>query len=305
LEVFNMRKVLAITVALMIAAIVSMPALGYTTQTAGNQAFTATSGARVGFSIASGAAGHNLTPDMVTSESLARAPAVQSNRVAYSIKQGTAMPYSVNLMGEGYQTQAPVVLGSVAAMEETQIMPAPETVEAIEAAPIVEAVDTNMTVAPEVVVPKFTIEGMAFNDADGNSTMENNETVLANWTINLEQPAGNVIMSANTSIDGTFAFSDLYAGEYIVSEVLMTGWRYVYPSDGKFAVNVTDTNVSGLVFANQLMPTEAVDETIVPTEAVDETIVPTEAVDEIIVPTEAEDVTVPSNDAALIDATVA
>jgi hypothetical protein len=85
----------------------------------------------------------------------------------------------------------------------------------------------------------------------------------------------------------------------------MTGWRYVYPSDGKFAVNVTDTNVSGLVFANQLMPTEAVDETIVPTEAVDETIVPTEAVDEIIVPTEAEDVTVPSNDAALIDATVA
>jgi hypothetical protein len=295
LEVFNMRKVLAITVALMIAAIVSMPALGYTTQTAGNQAFTATSGARVGFSIASGAAGHNLTPDMVTSESQARAPAVQSNRVAYSIKQGTAMPYSVNLMGEGYQTQAPVVLGSVAAMEETQIMPAPETVEAIEAAPIVEAVDTNMTVAPEVVVPKFTIEGMAFNDADGNSTMENNETVLANWTINLEQPAGNVIMSANTSIDGTFAFSDLYAGEYIVSEVLMTGWRYVYPSDGKFAVNVTDTNVSGLVFANQLMPTEAVDETIVPTEAVDE----------IIVPTEAEDVTVPSNDAALIDATVA
>lgn len=278
----------------MIAAIVSMPVLGYTTQNAGNQAFTATSGARVGFSITSGAAGHNLTPDMVTSESLARAPAVQSSRVAYSIKQGTAMPYSINLMGEGNQTQAPMVLGGVAAMEETQIVPEPETVEPVEAvpviepveaAPVVEAVDANMTVAPEVVVPKFTIEGMAFNDTDGNSTMDNNETVLANWTINLEQPAGNVIMSVNTSIDGMFAFSDLSAGEYIVSEVLMTGWRYVYPSDGKFSVNVTDTNVSGLLFANQLMPIEAGIETIMPIEA--------------------EDVTVPSNDAALIDATVA
>jgi hypothetical protein len=65
----------------------------------------------------------------------------------------------------------------------------------------------------------------------------------------------------------------------------MTGWRYVYPSDGKFAVNVTDTNVSGLVFANQLMPAEA------------ET--------EIIVPIEAEDVTVPGNDTVLVEATVA
>ena len=39
-----MRKVLAITVALMIAAIVLMPALGYTNQAAGNQSYTAKSG---------------------------------------------------------------------------------------------------------------------------------------------------------------------------------------------------------------------------------------------------------------------
>lgn len=275
-----MRKVLAITVALTVAAIVLMPALGYTTQIAGNQSFTATSGARVGYSFSSGVAGHNLTQDMVTSESAVSIPAVQSNRVAYSIKQGTATPYSVNLMGEGYQTKAPVVLGSVAKVTETQIMPATETVEVIEAAQIVETVDTNMTAVPEVVVPKFTIEGMAFNDADGNSTMDNNETVLDNWTVNLEQPAGNVIMSANTSTEGKFVFSDLTAGEYVVSEVLKMGWKLVSPIDGKFSVNITDTSVTGLVFANQVMPIEAGNETIMPIEAENETMMPIEAENE-------------------------
>ena len=46
-----MRKVLAITVALMIAAIVLMPALGYTNQVAGNQSYTAISAGRVNYSI--------------------------------------------------------------------------------------------------------------------------------------------------------------------------------------------------------------------------------------------------------------
>ena len=122
-----MRKVLAITVALMIAAIVSMPALGFTNQIAGNQSYTATSGARVGYSISSGASGHNLTQDMVTSESPVGTPAVQSTRVAYSIKQGTVMPYSVSLVGAnatGEQAKEPVVLGSAAnATEASSVLP--------------------------------------------------------------------------------------------------------------------------------------------------------------------------------------
>jgi hypothetical protein len=280
-----MRKVLAITVALMIAAIVSMPALGFTNQIAGNQSYTATSGARVGYSIALGAPGHNLTQDMATSESPVSPPAVQSTRVAYSIKQGTVMPYSVSLVDVmGEQTKAPVVLGSAANTTEAS-MPATETV-----APV-----ANVTAAPEVVVPGVTIEGMAFNDTDGNSTMDNNETVLADWTVNLEQPAGNVIMSVNTSMDGKFAFSDLAAGDYVISEVLKMGWRIVSPSDGKFSVNITDTSVTGLVFANQIMPIEAGNETVMPVEAENVTVVPIEA----------ENVTTPGDDTALIDATVA
>lgn len=290
-----MRKVLAITVALMIAVIISMPALGYTAQIAGNQSYTATSGPRVDYSFSSGAPAHNMTPEMVSTKYSVHTPAVQSNRVPYSFKQGTVMPYSINLGGvnnalsEGYQTnKAPAVLGSVAKMAETSV-PAQETVVAPAAAPAAEAVETNvtvipaveaveanMTVEPEVVVPKFTIEGMAFNDTDGNGTMDNNETGLADWTVNLEQPAGNVIMSANTSMDGKFAFSDLAAGEYVVSEVLKMGWTLVSPSDGKFSENITDMSVTGLVFANQAMPVAAGNETIMPIEQGNVTINPIE-----------------------------
>ncbi len=114
-----------------------------------------------------------------------------------------------------------------------------------------------MTATPAVVAPKFTIEGMVFDDLNGNGTMDNNETGLADWTVNLEQPAGMVIMSANTTMDGKFMFTDLSAGEYVVSEVLKMGWTLVSPADGKFSENVTDMSVTGLVFANQAMPVAA------------------------------------------------
>jgi hypothetical protein len=257
-----MRKVLAITVALMIAAIVLMPALGYTNQSAGNQSYTATSGARVNYSFSTGVPAQNITEYTVASKSSVHTPSVQSTRVAYSFKQGTVMPYSVNLVGvnnalkEGYQTKkAPAILGSVAKTTETIGVPATA------AAP---AAATNVTVAPAVVVePKFTIEGMAFNDMNGNGTMDNNETALSDMTVNLEKPAGTVIMSANTTMDGKFAFSDLSAGEYVVSEVLKMGWKFESPADGKFTENITDKSVTGLVFANQAMPAEAGNVTVV------------------------------------------
>jgi hypothetical protein len=237
-----MKKVLAITVALIMAAVVLMPALGYTDQSAGNQSYTATSAGRVNYSFSTGVPAHNLTENMVINKYSVRTPSVQSTRVAYSFKQGTVMPYSFNLVGvnnavkEGYQTKkAPAVLGSIAKTAATVSVPATVAAAApvvnataapaanVTAAPVVEA-PANVTVAPVVVAPKFTIEGMAFNDMNGNGTMDNNETGLADWTVNLEQPAGTIITSANTTVDG------------------------------KFTENITDKSVTGLVFANQAMP---------------------------------------------------
>jgi cell division septation protein DedD len=273
-----MRKVLAITVALMMAAIVLMPALGYTDQSAGNQSYTATSAGRVNYSFSTGVPAHNLTENMVINKFSVHTPSVQSTRVAYSFKQGTVMPYSFNLVGvnnalkEGYQTKkAPAVLGSVAKTAENVGVPAQATAPAaaatatnVTAAPAVTTTAANVTVAPVVVAPKFTIEGMAFNDMNGNGTMDNNETGLADWTVNLEQPAGMVVMNANTTMDGKFVFSDLSAGEYVVSEVLKTGYKLVSPADGKFTENITDKSVTGLVFANQAMPVAAENATVTP-----------------------------------------
>jgi hypothetical protein len=277
-----MKKVLAITVALIMAAVVLMPALGYTDQSAGNQSYTATSAGRVNYSFSTGVPAHNLTENMVINKYSVRTPSVQSTRVAYSFKQGTVMPYSFNLVGvnnavkEGYQTtKAPAVLGSIAKTAATVSVPATVAAAApvvnataatetnVTAAPVVEA-PANVTVAPVVVAPKFTIEGMAFNDMNGNSTMDNNETGLADWTVNLEQPAGTVVTTANTTTDGKFVFSDLSAGEYVVSEVLKMGYKLVSPADGKFTENIADKNVTGLVFANQVMPVAAENATVAP-----------------------------------------
>ena len=273
-----MKKVLAITVALIMAAVVLMPALGYTDQSAGNQSYTATSAGRVNYSFSTGVPAHNLTENMVINKYSVHTPSVQSTRVAYSFKQGNIMPYSFNLVGvnnaqkEGYQTKkAPAVLGSIAKTAETTGVPAmaaapvaatPET--NVTAAPAVETTAANVTVAPVVVAPKFTIEGMAFNDVNGNGTMDNNETGLADWTVNLEQPAGTVVTSANTTMDGKFVFSDLSAGEYVVSEVLKMDYKLVSPADGKFTENITDKSVTGLVFANQAMPVAAENAPVAP-----------------------------------------
>jgi hypothetical protein len=134
----------------------------------------------------------------------------------------------------------------------------------VTATPAVETTPANVTVTPVVVAPKFTIEGMAFNDMNGNGTMDNNETGLADWTVNLEQPAGMVVMSANTTMDGKFVFSDLSAGEYVVSEVLKMGYKLVSPADGKFTENISDKSVTGLVFANQAMPVAVENATVAP-----------------------------------------
>lgn len=250
-----MRKVLAITVALMIAAIVFVPALGYTIQSAGNQSYTITSGSRVAYSISEGAPAHNLTADMITNKYSFQAPAVQSTRVPYSFKQGSAQPYSAKLVGvnavsEGAQTtKEAATVGEAAKAQETAVTATPveNAAAANVTAPAVQnaTAPANVTAPAPVVEPKFTIEGIVQDD---------NNTGLANWTVNLEQPAGTVIKNATTALDGKFAFTDLAAGEYTVSEVIQMGWSLVTPVDGKFTLTITNESATNLAFINMPVP---------------------------------------------------
>jgi hypothetical protein len=241
-----MRKILAITVALMIAAIVLMPALGYTNQAAGNQSYTAKSGDRVGYSFTTNVPAHNLTPDMMANKYSFKSAAVQSTRMSYSFKQGTATPYSVKLEGVenaaqlGMKTKPAAKLGSMMDAAEPVATPVVEPV----ATPVVETVAAPVveTVAAPMNETKFTIEGIV---------TDINQTGLAGWTMNLTMD-GAVINSVATAADGKFAFADLDAGEYNVSEVLMEGWSIISPAEGNSVVTITNASVTDLVFVNQL-----------------------------------------------------
>ncbi len=289
-----MRKIMAITVALMIAAIILMPALGYTNQAAGNQSYTVKSGDRVGYSVTTNVPAHNLTPDMMANKYSLKSAGIQSTRMPYSFKQGTATPYSVKLEGVknaaplGMKTKPVAKLGSMmdaalpvaapvvepvatpvvetvaAPMNETVATPVVETV----AAPVVETVAApmNETVATPVVeteaepmnetVAAPVVETMAAPMNETKFTIEGivtdiNQTGLAGWTMNLTMD-GAVINSVATAADGKFAFADLAAGEYNVSEVLMEGWSIISPAEGKSVVTITNASVTDLVFVNQL-----------------------------------------------------
>jgi hypothetical protein len=237
-----MRKVLAITVALMVAAIVIMPALGYTNQAAGNQSYSAKSGDKPAYSFTTGSPAHNLTAETVPNRYSFTSSAVKSTRMAYSFKQSGRQDYSFKSLGvdnavaEGMKVQKETaLLGSMNKKETTNA--------AANEAPI-----ANETPAAPVEQPKFSIEGVV---------VDNNQTGLSGWTMSLSKDGADV-SSVASAADGKFSFADLVAGEYAVSEALADGWSIVSPADGKAAVTITDANVTDLVFVNQLVPVAVV-----------------------------------------------
>ncbi len=268
-----MRKVLAITVALMVAAIVIMPALGYTNQAAGNQSYSAISGDKPGYSLTTGSPAHNLTADTVTKQYSFKSAAVTSTRMAYSFKQSGRQDYTFKALGvdnavaEGMKVQKDTaLLGSM--NKKATAEPAVD-----EAEPVAEVA------AAPAVEPKFTIEGVV---------VDNNQTGLSGWTLNLSKD-GAVVNSVASAADGKFAFADLAAGEYAVSEALVDGWSIVSPAEGSAAVTITDASVTDLEFVNQLVPvvvavpaaenaTVSINETAANTTVVDATAVNTTAI---------------------------
>jgi len=254
-----MRNVLAITVALTVAAIILMPALGYTNQAAGNQSYTVKSGEKVAYSFTTNVPAHNLTSDMVANKYSFESSGVKSTRMPYSFQQSGIQPYSVKIEGaenavaQGEKAKKEVaMLGSMNKQEPAAAAVEPAPAQTEEPAPVANATET----APVVAAPKFTIEGMVFNDTNGNFTQDADEAGLAGWTVNLEQ-AGAAVKTATTADDGKFSFADVDVGEYTVSEVLAEGWSIIAPAEGKLTVAVVDANVAGLAFANQLMPVAA------------------------------------------------
>ncbi len=94
------------------------------------------------------------------------------------------------------------------------------------------------------------ISGTKFNDINGSGARDPGEPGLANWTIVLTKPDGSNETTITNS-DGTYMFSNLSVGNYIVGEV-QQGWKQTAPSTGIYNVTITSAgeDVTGKDFGN-------------------------------------------------------
>lgn len=239
-----MRKVLAITAAIMLAAVVLLPATGYTISSGANQSYSIQS-SPVNYSIGMGQPAHNITPGSIQG-AVSPTSAVTVTRVPYSIKLGAAVPYSVKLAPGASATPQTALLGS----QVQNAAPAPAVQETPAAQPPAALQNVSAPVPQAAPAPaKFSIMGTVSNNAT--------QTGLANWVVNLEQASGAAVANATTNSNGSYSFPGLDQGTYVVSEVLPVGWVAVKPADGKQTVNLTK-DMADVNFANEEMPVQNV-----------------------------------------------
>lgn len=271
-----MRKVLAVITALMLAAIVFVPAMGYTISPEARTNYTINS-ERVNYTIGSGMPAH----ETVYNEEMAEhypTYSISSTPMPYSIKLGATAKYSIKpginptkieVLG-GYRSS---VFGSSERVGKGLIVPTePEnaTEQAIghpapaakPAAPnVIDLTNTSNLTMPANETANVTANETAPAPAVvklaimGKVTDENN-TGLADVKVNLEQPAKTVIANTTTSNDGSYSFSDLMPGDYVVAEVLSANWTAVSPADGMASVTLKDMNET-IDFVNKMMPAPA------------------------------------------------
>ena len=269
-----MRKVLAITAALMIAVAVIMPALGYTNQAAGNQTYSITAGDKLqNYSLVTMTPAHSLTPQMIVNKFSFQSAGIKSTRMPYSFSAGAAPTYSVKAMGADSVTalgaaadKQAAMLGSLNKQETAMPVVAEEAPVVVEPEVVAEA--------PAVVEPEVVAETPAVNETEAlaespavNETeaaaapvtgpyvimglvQDNSQAPLEGWNFDLAKD-GAVVDSATSGADGKFNFVGLTSGVFTVSETLEEGWSVVSPENGTVDVTIADASVTDLVFVNQ------------------------------------------------------
>ncbi len=102
------------------------------------------------------------------------------------------------------------------------------------------------------------IEGVNFEDLDGDSVRDEEEPSLSGWTIYLDVNNNNILDDGErstvtgTGTDGAYSFPDLLPGTYVVAELLQAGWVLTAPAEGIYNVGITGgLNVTGLDFGNR------------------------------------------------------
>ncbi len=96
------------------------------------------------------------------------------------------------------------------------------------------------------------VSGVKFNDVNGNGVRDSGEEGLSGVTIRITD-ASNAVRSTSTDASGSFSFTGLAAGTYVVSEIVPNGFTQTAPAaPGTFTVNVTaGQSVANLAFGNR------------------------------------------------------
>ncbi len=98
------------------------------------------------------------------------------------------------------------------------------------------------------------LEGRVFFDVDGDGVLDSGEAGLAGWTVNLFDSQGDLVDSALTASDGTYAFSGVDYGSYKVAEVLQPGYVQTAPATITHSVTVSaGGTVIDLDFGNDFL----------------------------------------------------
>jgi len=103
------------------------------------------------------------------------------------------------------------------------------------------------------------VRGMKWNDSDGNGIKGANENPLADWSINIKGTdtiTGMAVdITKQTDANGNYAFANLTAGTYVISETLKSDWKQTAPNTGTHTVTLTSGAVlTGLDFGNMPKP---------------------------------------------------
>lgn len=96
-----------------------------------------------------------------------------------------------------------------------------------------------------------TIKGRKYHDKNLNGTRNTGEEWLPGWTIKaIHLGTGNTYQTTTNS-QGRFTFTELAPGDYIIQEILQSGWVPTNPSTSFLNVSVVSNQVlSGLRFGN-------------------------------------------------------
>jgi SdrD B-like domain len=98
------------------------------------------------------------------------------------------------------------------------------------------------------------ITGTVFSDTNANGKMDSGEKGIAGVKVYIDAnkngmlDSGEVTVTTNSS--GVYTFNGLAAGTYRIREVLPSGYRLITPTTGYYGAVVTNTAVTGELFAD-------------------------------------------------------